>query len=70
MGLFVILLNVIEIYGVLLIIKPIRCTNFSDLFLEKKKNPICFVKRNCPKYVEFYSKGKFGKLVHLVGFII
>ena len=23
-----------------------------------------------PKHVEFYSKNKFGKLVHLVGFII
>jgi len=26
--------------------------------------------RNCPKHVEFYSKYKFEKLVHLVGFII
>jgi len=26
--------------------------------------------RNCPKYVEFYSKNKFEKLVHLVGFIV
>jgi len=25
--------------------------------------------RNCPKHVEFYSKIKFEKLVHLVGFI-
>jgi len=25
--------------------------------------------RNCPKHVEFYSKNKFYKLVHLVGFI-
>jgi len=25
---------------------------------------------NCPKNVEFYSKNKFEKLVHLVGFII
>jgi len=25
---------------------------------------------NCPKHVEFYSKNKFQKLVHLVGFII
>jgi len=24
---------------------------------------------NCPKRVEFYSKNKFEKLVHLVGFI-
>jgi len=27
-------------------------------------------KRNCPKHVEFYSKNKFEKLVHLVGFIV
>ena len=26
--------------------------------------------RNYPKHVEFYSKNKFAKLVHLVGFII
>jgi len=37
---------------------------------------VCTVKtpddgqRNCPKHVEFYSKNKFQKLVHLVGFII
>ena len=27
-------------------------------------------RRNCLKHVEFYSKNKFEKLVHLVGFII
>jgi hypothetical protein len=26
--------------------------------------------RNCPKHVEFHSKNKFEKLVHLVGCII
>ena len=26
--------------------------------------------RNCPKHVEFYSRNKFEKLVHLVGFIV
>ena len=26
--------------------------------------------KNCPKHVEIYSKNKFEKLVHLVGFII
>jgi len=26
--------------------------------------------RNCPKHVEFHSKNKFEKFVHLVGFII
>jgi hypothetical protein len=25
--------------------------------------------RNCPKYVEFHSKNKFEKLVHLVGLL-
>jgi len=27
-------------------------------------------RRKCPKHVEFYSKNKFQKLVHLGGFII
>ena len=117
----------------MLIIKPTRCTNFSNLFLEWKStcfgqsfcpsfgvfhcthsNGICHRglltaceqdqngtavpswscsqvvstpvwhipllcvqwkipddgQRNCPKHVEFYSKNKFEKLVHLVGFII
>ena len=37
---------------------------------------VCTVKtpddgqRNCPKHVQIYSKNKFEKLVHLVGFII
>ena len=26
--------------------------------------------RNCPKHVEFHSKNKFEKSVHLVGFIV
>jgi len=26
--------------------------------------------RNCPKHVQFHSKNKFEKLVHLVGFVI
>ena len=26
--------------------------------------------KTCPKHVEFYSKNKFEKLVHLIGFII
>jgi hypothetical protein len=89
-----------------LTIKPTRCTNFSNLFLEW--NSTCFGQffhhqefftvhiamvyiskpvwhipllcvqwrtpddgqRNCPKHVEFHSKNKFEKLVHLVGFII
>jgi len=27
-------------------------------------------RKTCPKHVVFYSKNKFEKLVHLVGFII
>jgi len=34
-----------------------------------KKNPDDG-QRNCPKHVEFYSKNKFVKLVHLVDFIM
>ena len=39
-------------------------------------NAVCTVKNclwwteECPKHVEFHSKNKFEKLVHLVGFII
>jgi hypothetical protein len=113
-----------------LIIKPTRCTNFSNLYLEwnstcfgqflcpssevfhcTHNNGICHTRlltaceqdqdgtswscsqaaskpvwhipllcvqwkipddgqRNCLKHVEFHSKNKFEKLVHLVGFII
>jgi len=35
---------------------------FADSFASRIKN--------CPKHVEFYSKNKFDKLVHLVGFIL
>jgi len=102
-------------FRIILIIKPTRCTNFSNLFWEQ--NSTCFWQflcpssgvfhwthrngvrhtglltaceqavwhipllcvqwktpddwqRNCPKYVEFYCKNKFEKLVNLVGFII
>jgi len=41
-----------------LIIKPTRCTNYSNLFLEL--NSTCFG--------QFNSKNKFVKLVHLVSF--
>jgi len=86
----------------ILLTKPTRCTNFSNLFLELNftcfgqfpcpssgvfhwthSNGICHTgllcvqwktpdcaQRNCPKHVEFYSKNKFEKFVHLVGFIM
>jgi len=119
-------------WTIFLIIKPTRCINYSNLFLEWKStcfgqflcpssgvfhcrhcNGICHTglltaceqdqdgthpswscstavykpvwhlpllcvqwktpddgQRNCPKHVEFHSKKKFEKLVHLVGFII
>ena len=40
-----------------------RCCVYSEKLLMMGQ-------RNCPKRVEFYSKNKFEKLVHLVGFII
>jgi hypothetical protein len=86
----------------LFIMKPTRCTNFSNLFLKWKStcfgqflcpssgvfhcthsNGICHKpllrvhqktpddgQNNCSKYVDFHSKNKFEKLLHLVGFII
>jgi hypothetical protein len=88
-----------------LIIKPNRCTNFSNwnktlhvsdsssvqhqefvtvhtamVYVSKPvwHTLLLFVQwktpdngqRNCPKHLEFHSKNKFEKLVHLVGFII
>ena len=84
----------------ILIMKQIRCTNSSNLFLEQNStrfgkflfpssgvfhcthsSGICHTgllcvqwkipdggQGNCPKHVEFYSKNKFEKLVHVVGF--
>ena len=40
-----------------------RCCVYSEKLLNDGQ-------RNCPKHVEFYSKNKFEKLVHLVSFII
>ena len=31
---------------------------------------LCGGQRSCPKHIEFYSKNKFEKLAHLVGFIM
>jgi len=96
------------------IIKPTRCTNISNLFLEwnstcfgqflcptsgvfhcthsngiyhtgllTAREPVWHIpllcvqwqtpddgQRSCPKHVEFYSKNKFEKSLHLVGFIV
>jgi hypothetical protein len=76
----------------LLIIKPIRCTDFSILFLDSNSfadslKAVCKTiwhiplmcvqwktpddgQRNCLKHVEFQSRNKFEKSVHLVRFII
>jgi len=46
--------------------------NLYDIYycsVYSKKTPDDW-QRNCPKHVEFHSKNKFEKLVHLVGFII
>jgi hypothetical protein len=50
---------------------------FSNLFLELHISLLCAQwktpddgQRNCPKHVEFHSKNKFEKSVHLVGFIM
>jgi hypothetical protein len=113
-------IKLLSLYSIFLIIKPTRCTNFPNLFLEWNSTcfgqflcpsgefftvhtamvyviqvcwqlvsrsicscsqavsiGVCTVKnspddgqKNCPKNEEFHSKNKFGKLVHLVGFII
>ena len=42
---------------------------FTGLLCIQRKTPDDG-QRNCPKHVEFYSKNKIEKLVHLVDFII
>ena len=45
--------------------------NLYDIYhccVDSEKHPIDR-QRKCPKHVEFYSKNKFEKLVHLVGFL-
>jgi len=48
-------------------------TNLYDIYhccLYSEKLLMMPGQRNCPKHVEFYSKNKFEKLVHLVTFIV
>jgi len=59
-------------------------TGYAGCFLASSQHNLCDLyillcvqwrtphdgQRNCPKHVEFYSKNKFEKLVHLVGFVI
>ena len=50
----------------------LRSANLNDIYhccVYSEKTP-GEGQRNCPKRVEFYSKNKFEKLVHLVGFVI
>ena len=98
----------IKMIKIFLIIKPTRCTSFSNLVFGMKLYmfrtvPLSIIRsfslhtqqwymsyklcwhipllcvqwktpeggqRNCPKYVDFYSKNKYEKSVHLVGFIV
>jgi len=43
---------------------------FADSFQASEKETADDGQRNCPKHVEIYSKNKFKKLVHPVGFIM
>ena len=45
-------------------------TQQNYVLLSVQRKPPDGGQRNCPKHVEFYSKNKFEKLVHLVGLII
>jgi len=57
---------------------PMSITRSFSLYTQQWHMPLLCVQwktpgdghRNCPKHVEFHSKNKFEKLVHLVGFII
>jgi len=45
-----------------------RCCVYSEKLQMMDRGTVR--QRNCPKHVEFYSRNKFEKLVHLVGFTI
>jgi thiaminase len=45
-------------------------TGYDDCLLASSQHSIDNGQRNFPKHLEFYSKNKFEKLVHPVGFII
>jgi len=45
------------------------CMTYTIAVCTAKKTPDDG-QRNCPKHVEFYSKNRFEKLVHLVAFIV
>ena len=45
------------------------CMTYTYCCVHSEKTPD-YGQRNCPKNIEFYSKSKFERLVHLVGFII
>ena len=49
---------------------PARCMIYTIAVCTVKKKTRDDGQRNCMKHVEFYSKNKFEKLVHPVGFII
>jgi hypothetical protein len=55
------------IYIYIIIIKPTKCTNFSNLFW--KRNSTYFGQFLCPKNVKFHFQNKLEKLVHPVGVI-
>ena len=53
----------------ILILLIASCMTYTIAVCTVKKTPDDG-QRNCLKHVAFYSKNKFEKLVHLVGFII
>ena len=54
--------------SVLILLKS--CMKYTNAVCTVKKKTPDDGQRNCSKHVEFYSKNKFEKLVHLDGFII
>ena len=60
-----------EVYVIQVLLTAVSktCMTYTSAVYTVKKTP-GDGQRNCPKHVEFYSKNKFEKLLHLVGFTI
>jgi len=56
--------------SVLILLASCICNLHDKLLLCVQWKTADDAQKNCPKYIEFRSKNKFAKLVHLVGFII
>jgi len=62
--------NLYDIYIFCVSVQGKLSANLYDIYHCVQCKTADDIQRNCPKHVEDYSKNKFDKLMHLVGFIV